>query len=157
MVFANSTAGRLNQSNPCAGNKREQKGRRAEENPCAGNKRIELGRTGEALASKYLRRHGYKIIEQNHKTRSGEIDIIAKNKEVLAFIEVKTRKTLDYGLPQEAVDIRKQRQISRVALEYLARKNIQDVDCRFDIVAITWLKNQKPQIELIKDAFCSEE
>ncbi len=140
MVFAKSTAGHLNQLNPSAG-----------------NKRIELGKTGEALALKYLRRHGYKIIEQNYKTHSGEIDIIAKNKDVLAFIEVKTRQSLEYGLPQEAVDTRKQRQISRVALEYLASKNIQDVDCRFDIVAITWLKDQKPQIELLKDAFCSEE
>lgn len=119
--------------------------------------RIELGKTGEVLALKYLRSHNYKIIEQNYKTRSGEIDIIAKNKDVLAFIEVKTRKSLDYGLPQESVDTCKQRQISRVAIEYLAKKNIYDVDCRFDIVAITWLKNQKPQIELIKDAFCSEE
>ncbi|MFH1563012.1 MAG: YraN family protein [Nitrospirota bacterium] len=140
MVFAKSTAGHLSQLNPCAG-----------------NKRIELGKAGEALALKYLRRHGYKIIEQNYKTRSGEIDIIAKNKDVLAFIEVKTRKSLEYGLPQEAVDIRKQRQISKVALEYLARMNGQEIDCRFDIVAITWLKNQKPQIELLKDAFCSEE
>jgi len=119
--------------------------------------RIELGKRGEVLALRYLKRHSYKILEQNYKTRSGEIDIIAKNKDVLAFIEVKTRKSLDYGLPQESVDIHKQRQISKVALEYLAKKNIQDVDCRFDIVAITWLKNQKPQIELIKDAFCSEE
>ncbi|MEW6609952.1 MAG: YraN family protein [bacterium] len=119
--------------------------------------RIELGEKGEALALKHLKRHRYKILEQNYKTRSGEIDIIAKNQEVLAFIEVKTRRGEEFGLPQEAVDIRKQRQMGKVALEYLAKKNLQDIDCRFDIVAITWRPNQKPKIELIKDAFYLEE
>lgn len=119
--------------------------------------RIELGKKGEALALKYLKRHRYKILEQNYKSQFGEIDIIAKNKEVLAFIEVKTRKSIEFGPPQEAVNIHKQRQIAKVAWEYLSKMNIQDTDCRFDVVAISCLENQKPKIELIKDAFYVEE
>jgi len=119
--------------------------------------RLELGKIGEALALKYLKRHKYKIIEQNYKSRYGEIDIIAKDKDVLVFIEVKTRQSTEFGLPQESVDIRKQRQIAKVALIYLAKMNIQEIDCRFDIVAITYLPNQKPKIELIKNAFYLEE
>lgn len=119
--------------------------------------RIELGKIGEALALKYLKRHGYKILEQNYRSQFGEIDIIAKDKEILTFIEVKTRKSSEFGLPQESVDIHKQRQIAKVALIYLAKRNIEEIDCRFDIVAITSLLGQKPKIELIKNAFCLEE
>ncbi|MEW6097452.1 MAG: YraN family protein [bacterium] len=119
--------------------------------------RIELGKQGEALALKYLKKHRYKILEQNYKSQFGEIDIIAKNKDVLAFIEVKTRKSTEFGLPQDSVDMRKQRQIAKVALDYLAKMNIQDTDCRFDVVAITCLPDKKPKIELIKDAFYIEE
>lgn len=118
--------------------------------------RIELGKIGEKLALKYLKRHRYKILEQNYKSRYGEIDIIAKNKGVLAFIEVKTRKSQEFGSPEESVDIHKQRQMAKVALDYLSKKNIQDTDCRFDVVAIS-LMDRKPKIELIKDAFYIEE
>lgn len=119
--------------------------------------RIELGKIGEALAVKYLKKHRYKILEQNYKNQAGEIDIIAKDKDVLAFIEVKTRKSTEFGLPQDAVDTRKQRQIAKSALIYLAKMNIQEIDCRFDVVAITCLPDQKPKIELIKDAFYLED
>lgn len=119
--------------------------------------KIELGKKGETLALKYLKRHGYKILEQNYRSQFGEIDIIAKDKDVLAFIEVKTRKSSECGMPQESVDIHKQKQIAKVALYYLAKMNIEEIDCRFDIVAITYLLGQKPKIELIKNAFCLEE
>jgi putative endonuclease len=114
--------------------------------------RIELGKIGEKLALKHLKRHGYKILEQNYKSRYGEIDIIAKNKGVLAFIEVRTRKSMEFMRPEESVNIRKQRQITKVALDYLSTRNMQDTDCRFDVVAITF-DDKKPKIELIKNAF----
>lgn len=115
--------------------------------------RISLGEEGEEETVKYLRRRGYNILEKNYRCELGEIDIIAREKNYLAFIEVKTRESLSYGLPQLAVGKRKQRQISRVALYYLTEQGLLGkADCRFDVVAVT--KSDKgEQIELIKDAF----
>lgn len=119
--------------------------------------RISLGKKGEELALKYLKRHKYKIIEQNYKSRFGEIDIIAKDEDVLAFIEVKTRKSTEFGSPQESVDIRKQRQLAKAALEYISKRKIRNTNCRFDVVGIICLPDQEPKIELIKNAFYIEE
>ncbi len=122
----------------------------------ASNKHIELGRSSEDLAVDYLRENGYRIIKRNYKTKLGEIDIIAKDKDVLCFIEVKSRKTERFGSPREAVSNLKQRKISRVALAYLKENNLLDSKARFDVVAIIYPDN-KPQFELIKDAFELEE
>jgi len=82
----------------------------------------------------------------------GEMDIIAKEKDTLAFIEVKTRTSTEFGPPQLAVNASKQRQLSKVALNYLNEKRLKDVKARFDVVAIL-LGQQGEKIELIKDAF----
>ncbi len=112
---------------------------------------MKLGEKGEGLAVKFLKKKGYKIIKQNYKTPIGEIDILAKDKETLVFIEVKTRESVEYGLPFEAVNSYKKRKIANVALLYLKRfKEIPP--CRFDIVSI-YYKQGKPEFELIKDAF----
>ncbi len=112
---------------------------------------MRLGEKGEGLAVKFLKKKGYKIIKQNYKTPIGEIDILAKDKETLVFIEVKTRESVEYGLPFEAVNSHKKRKIANVALLYLKRfKEIPP--CRFDIVSI-YYKQGKPEFELIKDAF----
>lgn len=112
---------------------------------------MKLGEKGEGLAVKFLKKKGYKIIKQNYKTPIGEIDIIAKDEETLIFIEVKTRESVEYGLPFEAVNSHKKRKIANVALLYLKRfKEIPP--CRFDIVSI-YYKQGKPEFELIKDAF----
>ena len=112
------------------------------------NKR-RIGSDKEELAAAYLIKNGYKILKRNFFSRAGEIDIIAKDDDVLCFIEVKYRKSVEEGLPEEAVDISKIRRISRTALVYMSMSGLpQETPCRFDVVAI--LEND---IHLIKDAF----
>src|SRR5512137_1106592 len=112
----------------------------------------ELGKRGEELALRFLKKSGYKIIEQNYVCKMGEMDIIAREKDTLVFIEVKTRTSIEFGPPQLAVNLSKQRQLSKVALNYLNEKRLNDVKARFDVVAIL-LEQEKEEIELIKDAF----
>lgn len=113
---------------------------------------LELGKLGQEKAEKYLKENGYKILERNYKTKLGEIDLIAKDKDTLCFIEVKTRGSLNFGSPAEAVGRFKQHQISKTALMFLKSKNLMDKNARFDVVSILWQENQ-PKIELIKNAF----
>ena len=84
--------------------------------------RLSLGKKGEELAIAQLKALKYKILERNFKCPLGEIDIIARDKNTLVFVEVKTRATRDFGGPAAAVDWRKQRQLSKVALTYLNMK-----------------------------------
>jgi len=112
---------------------------------------MNLGEKGEGLAVKFLKKKGYRIIRRNYKIRIGEIDVIAGDKDTLVFIEVKTRESLYYGRPFEAVDRLKRRKIANVALQYL--KTLKEVPpCRFDIVSI-YFDHGRPEFELIKDAF----
>jgi putative endonuclease len=111
----------------------------------------ELGKKGEEAALRFLKKKGYRIIEKNYVCKMGEMDIIAREKDTLAFIEVKTRTSAEFGPPQLAVNLSKQRQLSKVALNYLLEKRLEDVKARFDVVAI--LLGEKEEIELIKDAF----
>ena len=112
---------------------------------------MKLGEKGEGLAVTFLKKKGYKIIKQNYKTGIGEIDIIAADRDALVFIEVKTRESLAYGQPFEAVNRHKKQKIANVALLYL--KSLKEVPpCRFDVVSICY-KNGCPECELIQDAF----
>ncbi|MBW2659224.1 MAG: YraN family protein [Deltaproteobacteria bacterium] len=115
--------------------------------------RQKLGRTGERIASAYLQKNGYIILSKNYRRKCGEIDIIARQGDYLVFIEVKTRTTISHGHPLEAVTVRKQKQISMVAQCYLAENNLFDTAARFDVVAVTALKNSRVQVELIPNAF----
>jgi putative endonuclease len=112
----------------------------------------ELGKKGEEVALRFLKKRGYRIIEQNYVCKMGEMDLIAKEKDTLAFIEVKTRTSTAFGPPQLAVNSSKQRQLSKVALYFLKEKKLEDVKARFDVVAIILGQNGE-EIELIKDAF----
>jgi putative endonuclease len=111
-----------------------------------------LGKAGEELAVKLLKNNGYKIIARNHKDALGEIDIIAKDKETICFVEVKTRRTDKFGSPLEAVSFHKQRQISKAALGFLKKMNLLDSSARFDVVSVLY-EEEKPRLELFKDAF----
>ena len=112
------------------------------------NKRT-IGTTYEQVALKFLQKKGYEILETNFRCRFGEIDLIAKDGEYLVFVEVKFRSSKESGTPQEAVDYKKQRIISKVATFYCMKHNCYDqIPCRFDVVAIL-----KSEIELIQDAF----
>jgi putative endonuclease len=116
------------------------------------DKRQQFGKKSENLAVWYLKRIGYKIIEQNYRTPLGEIDIIAKEKKTIVFVEVKSRQSIRYGNPKWAVTPKKQRKISMVALQYLKSTRQTDARARFDVVAITSNRDE-PQIEVVKNAF----
>lgn len=111
-----------------------------------------LGKAGEDIAEKFLKSQGYKILEKNYKSRLGEIDIIAKDKDTFCFVEVKMRTQKDYGSGFEAVTPRKQHQISKTALGYLKEHQLLDASARFDVVAIT-CDVSETQIDLLKNAF----
>ncbi|MDA3903996.1 MAG: YraN family protein [Desulfuromusa sp.] len=115
--------------------------------------RLALGAWGEDQAVVYLRKQGMKILERNFRTPVGEIDIIAKNKSCLAFIEVKTRRGTTFGTPQEAVGQRKQRQIIRTAQWYLQNNNVGKLQPRFDVVAILCQGDATAQITYLINAF----
>jgi putative endonuclease len=114
--------------------------------------RLSLGKKGEDLAIAQLRALKYRILERNFKCALGEIDIIAREKDTLVFVEVKTRRTRDFGGPAAAVNARKQRQLSRVALTYFNMKKLPQMPARFDVVAVE-LTPPAPRIEVLRDAF----
>jgi putative endonuclease len=114
--------------------------------------RQQCGKTGEALAVAHLRKKGYKLIERNYRTRVGEIDVIAKHKGRIVFIEVKTRRTGRYGDPKSAVTLKKQRKISMVALAYLKKHYSLQTPARFDVVTVR-SDGAGETIEIIPNAF----
>lgn len=115
---------------------------------------LTLGQLGERAAARFLRKQGYIIIACGHRDRFGEIDIIAVDGRTLVFVEVKTRSSQDAGHPSEAVDLDKQRRLTRAALVYRKRFDLTETATRFDIVAITWPQGRgQPLIEHIKHAF----
>jgi putative endonuclease len=116
------------------------------------NQQQQFGEKGESLAVRYLKKRGYKILEQNYRTALGEIDIIAKENKTIVFVEVKSRKSIRFGNPKLAVNPKKQRKISMVALQYLKTTQQSGAKARFDVVSV--ISNQdKPDISLIKNAF----
>jgi putative endonuclease len=115
------------------------------------NKR-ESGSRGEELAVEYLQKKGYRIIERNFYFEHGEIDIIAKDNGSLVFIEVKTRWSKRFGDPEESVTMWKRNLLRKTAEGYLFKHNIEDTDCRFDVIAIQY-ENTIPVIRHIEEAF----
>ncbi len=114
---------------------------------------IRLGRRGEEAAARYLASVGYRILERRYRTRAGEIDFIAEDGETLVFVEVKTRSSLSFGRPAEAVNVRKRARIAGAASLYLARRGSPDRSCRFDVVEVLESGGAPPRIRLIRDAF----
>jgi putative endonuclease len=115
-------------------------------------KRKKLGENGEEIAVLFLKKKKYKILYRNYRCKFGEIDIIANHKGVLSFIEVKTRSSGVYGTPQEAVYAKKQKKISRVALEFIQRYKLEDKAARFDVVAVSFSPGGV-EVECIENAF----
>lgn len=119
------------------------------------NKR-QIGADKEAFVCEWLERHGYRIVERNFRCRNGEIDIVAREGGYLVFIEVKYRSHGTNGLPEEAVDARKQRVISRVALYYLCRYGYgESTPVRFDVVAVSGDTNDSVTLYQNAFEFCS--
>lgn len=100
-----------------------------------------IGRIGEDAAAEFLTQKGWVIMKRNFSTRFGEIDLIVKDKETTIFVEVKTKKGLDYGLPEEMFTPGKYQRVKRMATVYL---NGHDIPCRIDMVAVILDQNNQP-------------
>lgn len=98
---------------------------------------IEVGTTSEDRAASYLVRHGYRIVERNYRCKVGELDIVARDGDVLVFVEVRSRRSAEFGSALDAVGWHKRKKVSRVALAYLASRKPRFAQARFDVVAIT--------------------
>ena len=109
------------------------------------------GKTSEIIAANFLKKKGYKILVMNYKNRIGEIDIIAKDKKCIVFVEVKARLSKAFGHPLEAINEQKQWKIRKVAELYLSSNNLMDCNSRFDAISILGFEN--PEIEHIENAF----
>jgi putative endonuclease len=117
-----------------------------------------LGEKGEDIAVRYLKSRGYRILERNYRIKLGEIDIIAEQGADLVFIEVKTRSDILFGTPFDSVTVPKQRQLSKVALEYMSKQGCHNRPARFDVVgvqlkAVNTRPLQDTKIELVQNAF----
>jgi putative endonuclease len=111
----------------------------------------ELGKLGEELAVEFLQKNGYNILETNWIFQKAEIDIIAQKDSILAIIEVKTRSSIEFGLPQDFVKPRKIQLLVRAVNEYIISNDLE-TQVRFDIIAIN-KEERNYRIEHIEDAF----
>jgi putative endonuclease len=116
------------------------------------NRQQQFGKRSEHLAAEFLKRRGYHILETNYRSNAGEIDIIAREKGTIVFVEVKARSSNRFGSPKGAVTPAKQRKISMAALDYLKRSGQVDASARFDVVAID-TAGGTTDIEVVKNAF----
>jgi len=113
-----------------------------------------LGRRGEEAAERFLRRRGCQILARGDRSGPGELDLVALDRGTIVFVEVKTRRSSETGLPAEAVDQRKQRRLIRLAETFLKRHRLFSMPARFDVIAVTWPEGRRrPEIEHIPNAF----
>ena len=114
----------------------------------------DIGDYGETLCKDYLTSIGYKILDEKFKIKTGEIDLIAIDKNILCFIEVKSRFNNKFGRPMEAVTIAKQHKIYKTAQYYVLKHPNLDMNCRFDVIEVDFdLEKSSHKINLIKNAF----
>jgi putative endonuclease len=116
-------------------------------------KRRKTGILGEKLAKDYLKKKGYRILETNYRCPEGEVDIIAEHNDILVFVEVKTRRSLEFGSPEESITAEKRERLRAVAAYYRqAHENLPQL-WRIDVVAIELGPKNKPsRIELFENA-----
>lgn len=112
-----------------------------------------IGKIGEEMAVQFLSKNGYNILDKNIKAPFGEIDIIAEKDNCVCFVEVKSRKTEKYGLPEEAITQVKKNKIIKVAQFYIKKKHIKHKLFRFDVISINFNKNFGQRIRHIANAF----
>ena len=110
------------------------------------------GKLGEDAACHYLKKNHYQILERNYRKRFGEIDIVAKKDNRIAFVEVKARSASDYGIPCEAVTYSKQQKIIKTAQAYVLEQNL-DAEFAFDIIEVRLENGTILAINHIEDAF----
>ena len=121
--------------------------------PTRGERNKATGQAGEELAADYLKRLGYELLGRNYRCRGGEVDIVARDGATLVFVEVKTRRSTAFGLPQQAVTQFKQRQIARAAQTWLAQHRKHGTSARFDVLSVLLLPDRPAEIEHITNAF----
>jgi len=114
--------------------------------------RKELGKQGEDIAARYLKNLGYRILSRNFRSRYGEVDIICIYKQVIVFVEVKTRTSTSYGSPEESITKVKKEHIRKVALIYLETYPQPFREIRFDVIGIL-MEDNKPRINHLIAAF----
>lgn len=114
------------------------------------DKRRKLGNKGEDLAAEFLKDLGYKVIDRQFNTRFGEIDLVAQDGHELVFVEVKMRTNLAFGHPEEAVHSEKLSRMARAGEMYLRKRNLESAPYRYDVVAITWVEGQVPEVVHLK-------
>jgi len=112
-----------------------------------------LGMSGEEVAVAYLQKKKYRVVSRGFRFHRGEIDIIAYDRDILVFVEVKTRRSTNFGPPEESVTPLKQRQIRKLAEAYLMLNNLGDIACRFDILSLFSDGRLGYRIRHIPDAF----
>lgn len=119
----------------------------------AGDPRRQVGQQGERRAERFLRSLGYAIVERNYRTPRGEIDLVAKDRDTLVFVEVRTRRRDGFGGPLASVGRQKQRQISNTALHYLTHSGLRDrAAARFDVIGIVG-EGRRADLTHVKAAF----
>lgn len=114
------------------------------------DKRV-LGKKGEEIASKYLIKSGYKVIEKNYRTKYGEIDLICEKEDSIIFIEVRTKTNLDYILPEESITSKKIEHLKKSSLEYLSNSNRKYKNIKFEFIGILFLNKENYKLNHIKD------
>jgi len=114
--------------------------------------RLNTGRQGEEIASRHLRDQGYVILERNFRCPFGEMDIVARQGEVLVFVEVRSRRSDHFGEPLDSVGPLKQRKLSRIALCYIQKHHLQNSLARFDVLGVK-LSREGHTLELVRNAF----
>ncbi|NLI75244.1 MAG: YraN family protein [Candidatus Riflebacteria bacterium] len=121
-----------------------------------GDPRQALGQRGEALAARFLEGKGMGIVARNVRTRYGELDLVARDRDTLVFVEVRARTHVAHGDPLETVTRGKQAKLIRMARWYLAANRVSpDVFCRFDVIGIVCLPGQEPVLTHVENAFGS--
>jgi putative endonuclease len=118
----------------------------------------ELGTLGEKIACRQLKRAGYKIVAANYRSPLGEIDLIARKKGCLVFVEVKCRHGNDFGVPEEAVTAAKRRKLIQVAEYYIQHESPKECDWRIDVVAVELdARDHQQRIAIIENAVLQDE
>lgn len=113
-----------------------------------GTGRRRLGAVGEQLAAIWYEQHGYEVLDRNWRCRDGELDLVVRRAGTVAFVEVKSRSSLAFGHPAEAVTATKQQRLRRLALRWLAAHDVRSPTLRFDVVAVLG-----GTIDVVTDAF----
>ena len=118
--------------------------------------RRDTGALGEKLARDFLKKRGYRIRETNYRCREGEIDIIARQRDYLVFVEVRTKTSLEFGSPEESITRAKMEKVIAVANHYCQTHDNLPELWRIDVVAIVLERKGKPRIELIENAISQD-